>query len=191
MAASLEQAVHDIPSLRGVFITAMPDCLLFDLWMRPDETWKGEEAAAYFGDLVRANREALKSLSAWSSEMQVTIESTNLLLVLRELRDDFVVAFAFESRAPLGMVRLYVKRVLSVLVEMLPEIAPEEKPRAVRVQEYLLRYAPDPHAVLHRVALRTQVPLADLQSPEALSDEQCRVFEASVKEILGVDSLNL
>ena len=191
MALELEQAVSDIPALRGVFVTAMPDCLLFDLWMRPDETWTGEDAAAYFGDLVRANREALKSLSAWSSEMQVTIESKDLLLLLRELRDDFVVAFAFDCTAPLGMVRLYVKRVLSVLVDLLPRVAPEEKPRAVRVQDYLLRYAPDPHAVLQRVALRTRLPLVKLQSPETLSDEHCALFEDGVREILGIDSLNL
>lgn len=188
---TLEQAVQGIPSLRGVFVTAMPDCLLFDSWTRPDEKWASEEASAYFGDLVRANREALKSLASWSSEMQVTIESSDLLLVLRELSEGFVVTFAFEHKAPLGMVRLQIKRTLSVLEDLLPSVQPEEKPRAVRVKEYLLRYAPDPHAVMQRVSLRTHLPVEDLESPERLDEEQCDQFERCVKEILGIETLNL
>ncbi|HMR09290.1 MAG TPA: carbon storage regulator, partial [Polyangiaceae bacterium] len=63
-----------------------------------------------FDEIERANREALKSLGSWSAEMQVTIESADLLLVLRELRNDFVVTFANHRTAALGMVRLQVKR---------------------------------------------------------------------------------
>ena len=188
---TLEQAIHGIPSLRGVFITAMPDCLLFDSWIRPSETWHSEEASAYFGDLVRANREALERLGAWSPDMQVTIESADVLLVFRQLRDDFVVTFAFDHKAPLGMVRLQTKRALAALEELLPRVGVEARPRAVRVKEFLLRYAPDPHAVLQRVSLRTKLALEDLQSPENLDSDQCDRFERCVKEILGIDTLNL
>ncbi len=94
----IREVVADVPSLRGIFVTAMPDCLLFESWTRPEESWVPEDAASYFGDLVRANREGLRALQSWSAEMQVTIESADLLLVLRELRGDFVVTLDYSIR---------------------------------------------------------------------------------------------
>ncbi len=188
---SLQDAVSKLRGVRGVFITAMPDCLLYDSWTRPNEQWTGEEVAAHFGDLVRANREALKRLHSWSSDMSVTIESAGVLLVLREIRSDFVATFAFDSNVPLGMVRLQIKQVLSVLNDLLPTVGLEERPRAERVIDFLMRYAPDAHAVLQRVALRSRIPRADLDRPEQLSDSQCESLERAVKEILGIDELNI
>ena len=105
----LDEVVEGVPALRGLFVTLMPDCLLFDSWMRPDGDWTPEDVASYFGDLVRANREGLKSLRSWSADMQVTIESADALVVLKELRGDFVVSFVFDRETPLGMVRLFVE----------------------------------------------------------------------------------
>ena len=189
--STLAQAVEGVPSLRGLFVTAMPDCLLFDAWMRPNEAWSGEDVASYFGDLVRANREGLKALRAWSAEMQVTIESTELLLILRELSSDFVVGFIFEHATPLGMVRLHVKRVLLLLQDILPSIQPEERPRAIRIAEFLTRYAPDTHTAMQRAALRSGIALELLRKPENLAPNQIELFERSVCDILGLESLNL
>jgi hypothetical protein len=191
MSESLEQALDGVPSLRAAFVTAMPDCLLYDAWIRPEESWAGEDVAAFFGDLIRANREGLKALQAWSAEMQVTIESTDLLLVLREVSSDFVVSFAFERSAPLGMVRLHVKRVLGLLAEQLPKVEPQQRPRALRVAEFLTRYAPDAHTALKRAALRSGIPLESLENPQALSLQQVELFERSVCEILGLEALSL
>ena len=188
----LRSVFTETPSLRGVFVTAMPDCLLFTHWQRENESWVAEEAAAYFGDLVRANREGLRALSSWSSEMQVTIESSDVLLVLRELRGDFVVTLAFRRDVPLGMVRMYVRRVLSVLEELLPKVEQKQLPRAVRILEFLDRYAPDAHAVRHRVALRTGITYDTLQSSAAqLSPSQVEALEAAVCDILGLDRIEV
>ncbi len=184
----LRQVVEDVPSLRGIFITAMPDCLLYDAWTRAEESWRAEDVASYFGDLVRANRQGLKGLKAWSSEMQVTIESADVLLVLREIRD-YVVALAFERSAPLGMVRVHVTRLIERLGGVLPVLAPEQRPRAVRVVEFLEKYAPDPHAVLQRVALRTGIGLEVLRRPETLEQGQVQVLEETVRDLLGLESL--
>jgi hypothetical protein len=188
--SAVQEAVSDVPSLRGVFITAMPDCLLFDSWTHPEETWSAEDAASYFGDVVRANREGLKSLRAWSAEMQVTIESATVLLVLKELRD-FVVTLAFERDLPLGMVRLHTKRVLERLNAILPKLEATERPRGVRVIEFLERYAPDAHAVLQRVSLRTGIAIELLRAPDRLDPEQTGLLEESVKDILGLDTLSI
>lgn len=185
----IQTVAADVPSLRAVFVTAMPDCLLFDSWIKADEAWVAEDAASYFGDLVRANREGLKALKSWSSEMQVTIESADVLLVLRELRSDFVVTLAFQREAPLGMVRMYTKRVLERLDALLPRLEAKERPRGVRVREFLEKYAPDPHAALARIALRTGISLEVLRKPDALSPAQVDVFETSVKDLLGLETL--
>jgi predicted regulator of Ras-like GTPase activity (Roadblock/LC7/MglB family) len=188
----LRAVFNDTPALRGVFVTAMPDCLLFTHWQRENERWIAEEAAAYFGDLVRANREALRALSSWSSDMQVTIESRDVLLVIREINANFVVACAFEKNAALGMVRMYVRRVISVLEELLPKIEQKQLPRSVRILEFLDRYAPDAHAVRHRVALRTGIAFETLQNDAATLDEaQVGALEEAVCDILGLDRVEV
>lgn len=188
---SLQETLERVPSLRGLFVTAMPDCLLFQSWMKEGEEWSGEDVASYFGDLIRANRQGLKALQAWSAEMQVTIEATDLLLLLRELSGDFVVGFVFDRSAPLGMVRLHVKMVLALLDDILPKVQPEQRPRAVRIAEFLVRYAPDPHTALQRAALRSGVAVEALRRPETLQPQQVEHFEHAVCDILGLDSLKL
>lgn len=191
MQTGLKQAIEGIDLLQGVFITMMPDCLLYDSWMRQEQAWTPEDIASYFGDLIRANREALKSLRAWSSEMQITVESADLLLVLTELKEDFVVGFVFDRKAPLGMVRLYTKRMLSSIEALLPQFQVEERERSVRIVEFVQRYAPEPHTVLLRVSLQTRIPLENLQQPQGLSAEEVENLELAVCDILGLEQLNL
>lgn len=187
----LEKVVEDIPSLRATFITAMPDCLLFAAWQSRDVEMAVEDVAAYFGDLVRSNRQGLKALGAWSSEMQITIESADSLIILREVNADFVFGAIFERSAALGMVRLHLKRMLDRVNAILPKATTEERPRGVRIVEFLDRYAPDPHAVLLRASLRTGVSLEALQNAERLSDEQVAKLEEAACRILGLKELNL
>lgn len=109
----LRQAAADIPSLQGVFITAMPDCLLYASWLREGSTWQEEQVATYYGDLFRANREGVETLDAWSEGIQVTVEARDHLIVLQEATADFVCAFVFERRTTsLGLVRLLARKLL-------------------------------------------------------------------------------
>jgi len=188
----LESAVADVPSLRAVFITAMPDCLLYEAWVREEHNdWAVEDVASYFGDLVRANRHGLKALGSWSSEMQTTIESADMLVVLKEITSDFVCGCVFERNAPLGMVRLHLKRLLERILSQLPSVQQEERPRGVRIVEFLDRYAPDPHAVLLRVSLRTGIPLELLKEAESLTQDQIARVEESACRLLGLKQLNI
>ena len=41
----LEDAVRGVPSIRAVFITAMPDCLLYEAWVRDETDWVIDPAA--------------------------------------------------------------------------------------------------------------------------------------------------
>ena len=187
----ISQAVKDIPSLRAVFVTTMPDCLLFGSWVREDSDWSEDEVATYFGDLFRANRKGLKALGSWSSDMQVTIEAPDNLIIMHELTPDFVCACVFERDSALGMVRLHTKQLLERIGASLPDFKTEQRPRGVRVMEFLNRYAPDPHAVLLRVSLRTRLPLEALEKPENLTEEQVAQVEASACEILGLKELSI
>jgi predicted regulator of Ras-like GTPase activity (Roadblock/LC7/MglB family) len=187
----IEQAVEEIPQLIGIFVTAMPDSLLFSSWVRQGTEWSAEDVAAYFGDLIRSNRQGLKALGSWSSEMQVTIESAESLVVLRELSADFVCGCVFERAAPLGMVRLHLKRLLERITHALPKVEAEDRPRGTRIMEFLDRYAPDPHAVMLRVSLRAGIALDDLKSPAVLSSDQVRRLEETACKILGVNQLSL
>lgn len=187
----LEQAVTEVPQLIGIFVTAMPDSLLFSSWVRSGTEWSAEDVASYFGDLVRANREGLKALGSWSSEMQVTIESAESLVVLRELSTDFVCGCVFERNAPLGMVRLHLKRLLERVGAALPKVQAEDRPRGLRIMEFLDRYAPDPHAVALRVSLRSGISIDELKSPASLNADQIRRLEETACKILGVNQLSL
>ena len=129
----LEQAVVEVPQLIGIFVTAMPDSLLFSSWVRDGTEWSAEDVASYFGDLVRSNRQGHKALGSWSSEMQVTIESAESLVVLREISADFVCGCVFERNAPLGMVRLHLKRLLERVAQALPKVQAEDRPRGTRI----------------------------------------------------------
>jgi len=123
--------------------------------------------------------------------MQVTIESAESLVVLRELSADFVCGCVFERSAPLGMVRLHLKRLLERVTHALPKVEAEERPRGTRIMEFLDRYAPDPHAVMLRVSLRAGISLDELRMPAVLSAEQIRRLEETACKILGVHQLSL
>jgi predicted regulator of Ras-like GTPase activity (Roadblock/LC7/MglB family) len=188
----LENAVAGVPSIRAVVITAMPDCLLYASWVRDENNpWVAEDVASYFGDLVRANRRGLKALGAFSSEMQSTIESADMLVVLKEITPDFVCGCVFERDTPIGMVRLHVRSLLERILINLPSMQLQERPRGVRIMEFLDRYAPDPHAVLLRVALRTGISVETLQSAETLTADQITRVEESAARLLGLKQLNI
>lgn len=65
------------------------------------------------------------------------------------------------------------------------------RPRAVRLLEFFRRYAPDPHASMLRLSLRTGISLERLESPEAFDDTQVEVLAASVRDILGQDNVGV
>jgi predicted regulator of Ras-like GTPase activity (Roadblock/LC7/MglB family) len=187
----MANSVEDIPSLNAVFVIAMPDCLLFSSWLSPESDWNEEEVATYFGDLFRANQKGMKALDTWSNDIQISIESPGHRILFEELNSDFVCACVFERSAALGMVRLYTKKLMERIGSALPTFETAERPRGVRVMSFLNRYAPDPHAVLLRVSLRTKLPVSLLETPEKLSAQQVAQVEQTACGILGIESMNL
>ena len=187
----LELAVADVVSMKAIFITAMPDCLLYQAWQREESDLDVSDVASYFGDLVRSNREGLRALGSWSSDMTVTIESADALVILKELGPHFVCGSIFERGTPLGMVRLHLKRVLERISNQLPSIEAEERPRGVRLVEFVRRYAPDPHSALLRISVRTGLTIEQLEAAENLGESEVERLEGAARRILGLNQITV
>lgn len=57
--------------------------------------------------------------------------------------------------------------------------------RAARLIEVLRQSAPDPHASLLRLSLRTGIAVDALERPEGLSESQVDAIATSVRDLLG------
>ena len=185
----LDDVVQDLDEIEAALVTALPEAPLVGQWSRRSPAWSPEVVAAYFGDLVRANREALEQLGSASEDMSLTIESGDHLVLLRELDRRFVLTCLFPRRTPLGMARLDLRRLAERLPSVLPAPEAEELSQGARLVGFLRRYAPDPHAVLLRVALRTGIPIELLEDPDRLAEDQVAQVEVAAKKILGLDRL--
>lgn len=121
----LSSIAVDVPGLLALLLVRIPDDLVHDSWIVDGADWQADEIARDFGDLYRRNREGLKALSSRSSDLQVTLESPEHRIILREVRSDFVYACIFERDAPLGRVRLVVRRLEERLADFLPTVEVE------------------------------------------------------------------
>lgn len=65
------------------------------------------------------------------------------------------------------------------------------RPRAVKLLEFFRRFAPDPHASMLRLSLRTGISLEALDQPEQLNEVQVEAIAASVSDILGQDPIGV
>ena len=187
----LKALVNHIDALRACVVVTVPDCMLYSAYQREQEDWDAELVAAYFGDVMRSHRQNLEQLDTWTDSAQVTIESPNRHIVIRQLSAEFVVAFVFEGGVPLGMVRLHISRALGGIESMLDDAKPKEISRGEKLLNYLDRYAPDTHAALLRLSLQTGLPMGLLQQPNDFSDAEYEAVEASVQRILGLERLGL
>lgn len=75
----------------------------------------------------------------------------------------------------------------------IPEVPtrPVARPRAVRLLDFFRRYAPDPHAALLRLSLRTGIPVDLLEAPDALDDAQVDAIADSIRDILGQETVGI
>ena len=72
-----------------------------------------------------------------------------------------------------------------------PSSVEDSRPRAVRLLEFLRRYAPDPHVTMLRLSLRTGIALEQLDRPEELDVSQVDQLAASVRDIIGQEQLGI
>jgi len=92
---------------------------------------------------------------------------------------------------PWVLMRLEMKKVLQRVLPLLPAREVEERPRAMKIMDYLKRYAPDPHTVEMRVSLITGIDIAELEDTAHLKAEQIDQLEEAAKDIMGLEELNV
>lgn len=175
--------------LNGLVITQLPDCLAWKAWQKID--FDHEDVAAYFGDMIRAQRSACQTISPITQNIRLTIESDQFTILAIELTPAFAIIFIFDPRIALGMARLSIKRFCQVILENLPKDDVVERSRGERLVEFVKRYAPDPHTIMMRVSLQAKIPAAALEKPATLSNEQVDKLEQAVKSILGISNIHL
>lgn len=66
---------------------------------------------------------------------------------------------------------------------------PDPRARAARALDVVQRRAPDPHATLMRMALKTGLPLDVLQTLEGIDAEAAARIEDAARDILGLEAL--
>ncbi len=185
----LKSAASSVDHLEGVVVAKLPECVAWEAWHKG--SWEVEEVAAYFADMSRAGRNALKTVGALGDDIRLTIEAGEKLIITDELSASFVAVFIFQKKIPLGMARLRMRQVSRIIRDHLPSSDVAERSRAERIMAFLLRYAPDAHAVPMRVALQTGIALERLNQPAALTREETAQLEGAARGILGIQQLRI
>ena len=105
---------------------------------------------------------------------------------MTEISSRFIGVFIFRNPVRLGLVRLAIKRLTERILPHLPTEAVEVESEAKRLIEFILRYAPDPHVVMERIALKARIASERIYGVENLSREEIARIREAAEEILGI-----
>lgn len=120
MLSQIEDVLQPVDGLRALIITVSPDNLLYDYWSREDLVGSPDESATFFGDLLRAHFEALETIHVPRGDIQITMETGDYVVVLKNMRDAYVVTFVFQREMPFGVVRMLSRQICELLLLQLP-----------------------------------------------------------------------
>ena len=120
---ALESLVSGIKQLNAVLVVMVPDCLLFTAWQRSGQVWDAETAGAYLGELIHSTEQGAQAIDGWSGgPASITLESEAGLIVIREVKEPFVIAYLFEKGTAIGWARLQIQRTLGSIEQTLEEV---------------------------------------------------------------------
>ena len=142
MLLGLNTIAPSIAGLEAVIVTVIPDNLLYDAWSKDQRVADAEESATYFGDLVRVHFDALASVGVPRGDIQITIETDGLIVLLRNIRANYVISLVFQDTTPLGLMRLHTKRLIQFIDDNLPFFEDEDDPAV----PFAPQPAPKPYA---------------------------------------------
>lgn len=126
MQPGLKSVAADIRGLEAAIVTVIPDNLLYDAWSRNDRVQDADEAATYFGDLVRIHFGALQSVGVERGNIQLTIESGDAIILVRNIRGNYVITLVFQDDVPLGLMRVHTQRLIEHVASTLPAFDGDE-----------------------------------------------------------------
>lgn len=173
----------EIPQLKSVSVVKNPSGELLEYWssIHFDEG----RLAAYFTDIVRAEGRIREAIAMNLKDIRLTVESNQLTIAVHELSERFIGVFIFQNPIPLGMVRWNLKKLGEAIAPHLPSETLETVSETKRLFDFIARYAPDPHMMLRRVALKTKIPYAKLLDPDQLQPEETTKIKSAAEDILG------
>lgn len=142
MLSQIEDVLQPVDGLRALIITVSPDNLLYDYWSREDLVDSPDESATFFGDLLRVHFEALETIHVPRGDIQITLETGDHVVVLKNMRNAYVVTFVFHRDMQFGIVRMLSRQICELLLQQLP-FYDEEDEEIVADPEL----APDPEKI--------------------------------------------
>jgi hypothetical protein len=127
----IESLVSGIKQLNALLVVTIPDCLLFSSWRREGQSWDAEAAGAFLGQLVYSAEQGGQATDGWTTGLAaITLESANALIILRQVKEPFAVAYVFDHDTAIGWARMQVQRTLGPVTERLDGQAMPEPTKA-------------------------------------------------------------
>lgn len=127
----IESLVSGIKQLNALLVVTIPDCLLFSSWRREGQSWDAEAAGAFLGQLVYSTEQGGQAMEGWTTGLAaITLESQNALIILRQVKEPFAVAYVFDHDTAIGWARMQVQRTLGPVTEQLDGQAPPPATKA-------------------------------------------------------------
>lgn len=127
----IESLVSGIKQLNALLVVTIPDCLLFSSWRREGQSWDAEAAGAFLGQLVYSTEQGGQAMDGWTNGLAaITLESENALIILRQVKEPFAVAYVFDHGTAIGWARMQVQRTLGSVTEQLDGQAPPASTKA-------------------------------------------------------------
>ncbi|MEQ9502355.1 MAG: hypothetical protein RIT81_36125 [Deltaproteobacteria bacterium] len=183
----LRAAVSTIPRLRACAVVSTRGGALRATYLSPTESWDAIDFAQVVGRLFDDASGALGLIGGGGAE-QLLLEARGRRVALQALDANHVAAFVFDREAKLGMIRHRLDDLRAGLAQSLGD---GNAQRGATILEYLERNAADTHAALLRVSLQTGLPMSLLRTPDSLSEAELESVAASVRQILGVQTLGI
>lgn len=127
----IESLVSGIKQLNALLVVTIPDCLLFSSWRREGQSWDAEAAGTFLGQLVYSTEQGGQATEGWTTGLAaITLESENALIILRQVKEPFAVAYVFDHDTAIGWARMQVQRTLGSVTEQLDGQAPPQSTKA-------------------------------------------------------------
>jgi predicted regulator of Ras-like GTPase activity (Roadblock/LC7/MglB family) len=129
MQNDIESLVSGIKQLNALLVVTIPDCLLVSSWRREGQNWDTEAAASFLGHLVHSTEQGGQAINGWTTGFAaITLESDTGLIILRQVKEPFAIAYVFDQGTAIGWARLQVQRTLDSVAgrldgEALPPLA--------------------------------------------------------------------
>ncbi len=120
MTFDLNKIASPIRGLEAMSICLSDTDLLYTLWTRSDGINVGEDVVALFGLMARIRQEVFVAMGIDDAGYSAQMETKTHLILIRHIRNDYMVVFVFNSQIAAGLANIQVTHVVEQLDALLP-----------------------------------------------------------------------